>query len=349
MDSRVNRREFLRYSVATGLLIAAGDKILESVMAQAATGVTEVDKLTVWVLTDNYYDTNVPDAKITKRFRVGGPGASVHAEHGLAFYVETVVKGKTSACMYDYGLDPVGVMNNMALLGLDMGKANAFSLSHGHYDHYDAAVRMLKQNQSRIAGGKPFYVGEAAFAQRYKLNPGSTDLVNIGQLKKEDIEALGLKVVEVKTPVEIIPGAYFTGNVERVTAYETMPTNLKVKNGDKVENDMFPGEQGLFFNIKGKGLVVLSGCAHRGIVNTVKQAQKVSGVDKVHMVMGGFHLISAKPEVIQNTVADIKAMNPDYVVPTHCTGFSAMTAFSKEMPNQFILNTAATKYTIGTT
>jgi 7,8-dihydropterin-6-yl-methyl-4-(beta-D-ribofuranosyl)aminobenzene 5'-phosphate synthase len=343
MDSGVSRRAFLKYSVATGVLIAAGDQVIESVMAQATRGVTEVDKLTVWVLTDNYYDTNVPNAKITKRYRVGGPGASIHAEHGLSFYVETVVKGKTSACMYDYGLDPVGVMNNIRLLGLDIGKSNAFSLSHGHYDHYDAAVRMLKQ--SRIARGTPFYVGEAAFAQRYKLNPGSTELVDIGQLRKEDIEALGLKVVEVKTPIEIIPGAYFTGNVERVTAYETMPTNLKVKLGEKIENDTFPGEQGLFFNIKGKGLVVLSGCAHRGIVNTVKQAQKVAGTDKVHTVMGGFHLISAKLEVIQNTVADIKAMKPDYVVPTHCTGFAAMSAFSREMPKEFIINTAATKYT----
>jgi 7,8-dihydropterin-6-yl-methyl-4-(beta-D-ribofuranosyl)aminobenzene 5'-phosphate synthase len=343
MDIEVSRRAFLKYSIATGVLIAASDEIIESVMAQSTRGVTEVDKLTVWVLTDNYYDTNVPNAKITKRFRVGGPGASIHAEHGLSFYIETVVKGKTSACMYDYGLDPVGVMNNIALLGLDIGKANAFSLSHGHYDHYDAAVRMLKQ--SRIAGGKPFYVGEAAFAQRYKLNPGSTELVDIGQLRREDIEALGLKVVEVKTPIEIIPGACFTGNVERVTAYETMPTNLKVKLGEKISNDTFPGEQGLFFNIKGKGLVVLSGCAHRGIVNTVKQAQKVAGTDKVHTVMGGFHLISAKPEVIQNTVADIKAMKPDYVVPTHCTGFAAMSAFSREMPKEFIINTAATKYT----
>ena len=345
MDIEVSRRAFLKYSIATGVLIAASDEIIESVMAQSTSGVTEVDKLTVWVLTDNYYDTNVPNAKITKRYRVGGPGASIHAEHGLSFYIETVVKGKTSACMYDYGLDPVGVMNNIRLLGLDIGKANAFSLSHGHYDHYDAAVRMLKQ--SRIAGGTPFYVGEAAFAQRYKLNPGSTELVDIGQLRREDIEALGLKVVEVKTPIEIIPGAYFTGNVERVTAYETMPTNLKVKLGEKIENDTFPGEQGLFFNIKGKGLVILSGCAHRGIVNTVKQAQKVAGTDKVHTVMGGFHLISAKPEVIQNTVADIKAMKPDYVVPTHCTGFTAMSAFSREMPKEFIINTAGTKYTFG--
>jgi 7,8-dihydropterin-6-yl-methyl-4-(beta-D-ribofuranosyl)aminobenzene 5'-phosphate synthase len=346
MKDGMGRREFLKFSIATGVLIAAGDEIIESVMAQAAMGVTEVDKLTVWVVTDNYYDLNRPDAKIAKRYR-SGPDKSIHAEHGLSFYVETVVNGKKSTCMYDYGLYPVGVMNNIALLGLDIGKTNAFSLSHGHYDHFMGAVSILKQNQSRIVGGTPFYVGEEAFARRYKLNPGATGLSDLGQLRKEDIEALGLKVVEVKTPIEIVPGAYFTGNIERVTAYEKAPTNLKIKRGEKIENDTFPGEQGLFFNIKGKGLVVLSGCAHAGIVNTVKQAQKVAGIDKIHTVMGGFHLINAKPEVIQNTVADIKAMKPDYILPTHCTGFEAVVAFSREMPKEFVLNTAGTKYTFG--
>ncbi len=93
--------------------------------------------------------------------------------------------------------------------------------------------------------------------------------------------------------------------------------------------------------------MVLSGCAHCGIINTVKQAQKSSGTDKVHAVLGGFHLINAKPEIIQSTIAEIKTMKPDYIVPTHCTGFEAITAFSKEMPNEFVLNTAGTKYTFG--
>ena len=97
--------------------------------------------------------------------------------------------------------------------------------------------------------------------------------------------------------------------------------------------------------MKGKGLVVLSGCAHAGIVNTVKYVQKVSGTEKIHAVMGGFHLINTKAEVIQNTVADIKAMKPDYIIPTHCTGFEAVVAFSREMPNEFILNTAGSQYT----
>jgi 7,8-dihydropterin-6-yl-methyl-4-(beta-D-ribofuranosyl)aminobenzene 5'-phosphate synthase len=344
MKDGMDRREFLKFSMVTGALLVAGEGVKGSVMAQGTARITEVDKVTVWVLTDNYYDALRPDTKITKRYRVV-PGKSIHAEHGLAFYVETVVNGKASACMFDYGLDPVGVVNNIALLGLDLGKANAFSLSHGHFDHWMGAVSILKQNQPRIAGGTPFYVGEEAFARRYSLRPGRTEPDDLGQLRKEDIEAFGLKVVEVKSPVQIIPGGYFTGNIERVTAYEKVPPSLLIKRGEKPEPDDFRGEQGLFFNVKGKGLVVLSGCAHAGIVNTVKHAQKIAGTDKIHAVMGGFHLINAKPEVIQNTVADIKAMKPDHIVPAHCTGFEAIVAFSKEMPNEFTINTAGTQYT----
>jgi 7,8-dihydropterin-6-yl-methyl-4-(beta-D-ribofuranosyl)aminobenzene 5'-phosphate synthase len=346
MNDGMDRREFLTFSMATGALLVAAGATNSGATEQEAAKITEADKVTVWVLTDNYYDALRPDSTITKRYRVV-PGKSIHAEHGLAYYVESVVNGKTTTCMFDYGLDPVGVMNNIALLGLDLGKANAFSLSHGHFDHWMGAVSILKQNQSRIAGGTPFYVGEEAFARRYSLRPGTTEAMDIGQLKKEDIEALGLKVVEVKHPVQIIPGVYFTGNIERVTTYEKVPPSLLIKRGEKPEPDDFRGEQAIFFNVKGKGLVVLSGCAHAGIVNTVKHAQKVAGADKVHAVMGGFHLINAKPEVIQNTVADIKAMRPDHIVPTHCSGFEAIATFAREMPAEFNLNTAGTQYTFG--
>jgi len=317
---------------------------MNSVIAQAATGVTEVDKLTVSVLTDNYYDANRADAKITKRYR-SVSGKSIHAEHGVSFYIETMVNGKVSACMFDFGLDPVGVLNNIALLGIDVGKAKAFSLSHGHYDHYTSAVSIFKHNQSRIVGGTPFYVGQEAFARRYSLRPGAAEPTDLGQLRKDDIEALGLKVMVVKTPVEIVSGAYVTGNIARVTPYEKVAANFQIKRGDTIEQDTFPGEQAVYFNVKGKGLVILSGCSHSGIVNAVKQAQKNAGTAKVHAIMGGFHLINAKPELIENTVADIKAMKPDYIVPAHCTGFEAVVAFSKAMPNEFILNTAGTQYT----
>ena len=131
MEDELSRRDFLKCSMAAGALLMAGDTIAGGSMSHAKALMTEVDKLAVWVLTDNYYDALRPDNKITKRYRVV-PGKSIHAEHGLSYYVETTIEGKTNACMFDYGLDPVGVMNNMSLLGVDVAKANAFTLSHGH-------------------------------------------------------------------------------------------------------------------------------------------------------------------------------------------------------------------------
>ena len=347
MKDGMDRRKFLKFSVVGGALLVAGEGTKTNLTAQEGIKVTEVDKVTVWVLADNYYDWNVRDSKITKRYRPGVAGNTMHAEHGLSFYIETVVNGKASACMFDYGLDPRGVLNNIALLGLDPGKANAFGLSHGHGDHMLAAVSILRQNRSPIAGGTPIYVGEEAFARRYSRRVGRTEPDDLGQLNREDIEALGLKVVEVKNPMRIIPGAYISGDIERVTTYEKVQPTYFIKRGGKIEPDDLRSEQSLFFNVKGKGLLVVSSCAHGGIVNTIKHAQKVANMDKVHAVMGGFHLTNARPEVIQNTVADIKAMKPDYLVGMHCTGFEAEVAFSREMPNEFILNTVGTQYTFG--
>jgi 7,8-dihydropterin-6-yl-methyl-4-(beta-D-ribofuranosyl)aminobenzene 5'-phosphate synthase len=332
--------------LATGALVASGDGQLEAVLAQPAGGVTEVDKLRVWTLTDNYYDAIRPEAKNTKRYR-STAGKSFHAEHGLSFYVETVVGGRTSACMFDFASDPAGMMNNIVLLGLDVGKVNAFGLSHGHWDHYTSATAILAHNKARIAPGTPFYVGEEAFARRYTLRPGNPDPVDLGQLRREDIEGAGLKVLEVNAPTEIVPGAYLTGGIARVTAYEKVPPAFQVKRGDKLEHDTFPGERALFVNVRGKGLVVISGCAHSGIVNTVRQAQKDAGTNQLLAVMGGCHLANVKPELLQSTVGDIKALKPDCVVPAHCTGFEAILAFNREMPNEFVLNTAGTQYTFG--
>jgi 7,8-dihydropterin-6-yl-methyl-4-(beta-D-ribofuranosyl)aminobenzene 5'-phosphate synthase len=246
--------------------------------------------------------------------------------------------------MFDYGLYPAGVMNNIDVLGLDLGKASAFGLSHGHFDHWSAAVTILKNNRRKIADRTPFYVGAETFLQRYALRPGSNDPMDIGQFKKEDIEALGLDVIEVDEPGQMIPGAYLTGNIDRTTAYEKVPLSLLVNRKGKPEPDDFRGEQALFFVLRGKGLVVLSGCAHAGIVNTVRHAQKVSGIENVYAILGGFHLINTKPEIIEKTVSDIKAIKPRYIVPAHCTGFEATVTFSREMPEAFNLNTSGTKY-----
>jgi 7,8-dihydropterin-6-yl-methyl-4-(beta-D-ribofuranosyl)aminobenzene 5'-phosphate synthase len=306
--------------------------------------IQEVEKLTVVVITDNYYDSVRPQPAIGQRFGAA-PGASIHAEHGLSYFIETVVNGASSAFMFDYGLDPHGVINNMGLLDVDLSRVDALGLSHGHFDHWGGLAGILRQNQSKMRKGTPLYMGNEIFAHRFSLRPGIHEPHDIGQLRKEEIESFGtVNIVEISDPVEVIPGCYYTGNIERVTDYEKVPEGLLIERNGELEHDLFEGEQAVVFSLKGKGLVILSGCAHAGIVNTVKHAQKITGIKKVHAVIGGFHLVNVKPEIIRRTVADIKTIGPDYIVPAHCTGLEAVMAFIREMPDQFILSTAGTKY-----
>ena len=345
MKDEISRRDFLKTTVGAGAVLMAGGVMGGAKTAYGAVKMAELDKLNITVITDNYYDALRPDAQVTKRFRTQ-PGKWMHAEHGLSYFIETAGGGKTGVFMFDYGLDAQGVKKNMDVLGLDAGRAEGFGLSHGHFDHWGGFTQMLALNKDRIKKGAPLYLGEGAFDQRYSLVPGTGQRLDIGRLSKADIEATGLvRIVEVKTPTEVMPGGYFSGCVEQVTEYEKVPPVLLVEQNGAVVADSFPGEQAMAFNVKGKGLVIVSSCAHRGIVNTVKHIRKMSGVEKVHAVVGGFHLVNAKPEVIERTVADMKAINPAYLVPAHCTGFEATIAFAKAMPDSFILNTAGTKYT----
>ena len=312
-------------------------------MKSQSLAITGADRVTIRVLTDNYYDALRPDSRYARRYR-SSPGRCIHAEHGLAFYIETESGGRSGACMFDFGLDPVGVKNNMDLFDINIGKANAFGLSHGHFDHFTGAAEILMRKRSGIKDGTPFYVGREAFLHRYSLQPGTDTPMDLGQLYKEDLEASGVKIHEVSDPMEMIPGGYISGDIERVTSYESPVSNLLVKRANELVPDDFPGEQALFFNVKDKGLVIISGCAHAGIVNTVRHVQNITGINEVHAVLGGFHLINAGQEKIMDTVTEMQSINPDIIVPLHCTGFEAVIAIRGALPDAFILNTAGTQY-----
>ena len=352
MSKEMKRRDFLKASAAAGAVLVAGDLMKGGVSrAQGGVKIPEAEKATVTVLADNFYSCAVPSKGIAKRYLIG-PQAPImdyglHAEHGVAFHVETVVNGVSHAFIFDFGTDPQGVLRNMDLLNIDYSKLEALTLSHGHWDHYMTLIDLLKAKRPMIRKGIPLYVGEESFVERFWRRPDK-EIHSLGTLKRKDVEALGLvEIVEVKDPTPIVPGAYMSGTIDMVTEYEKGQPPLLIKRGDQFEQDFFIGEQAVVLNIKGKGPVVLNGCAHRGVANAVKQAQKITGSEKVHAVLGGLHLMWAKPEVIQSTIADIKAASPDYVVPNHCSGFEATVAFATEMPDQFMFSTVGTQFTFG--
>lgn len=138
------------------------------------------------------------------------------------------------------------------------------------------------------------------------------------------------------------------GEIDRVTDFEKgMPGTEAQINGEWVK-DPLPDDRGAAVQVKNKGLVVIGGCSHAGVINTVKHAQKVTGVPKVHAVLGGFHLTGPVMEpVIDPTIRAMKEIGPDYIVPTHCTGWKAINQFAREMPEEFILNTVGTTYIFG--
>ena len=346
MNGQLSRRQFLEFSAATGAFALASSQ--GPLWAQERIAIPEAERIIVTVITDNLADATRPDVKIAKRpaGAVSVLDGAMHAEHGLAYYVETVVGGQSHVLLFDFGTQISGVLRNIDLLKLDLRKVEALALSHDHWDHEAALVELMKAKRTDFRQDLPLYIGEEFFVGTYSKRPNG-QIQTLSVVPRQDIEALGLvKIVEGKTPTPIVPGAYFTGRVERVTDYEVIAPNFVAKRGDQYVQEQFLGEQALLLHAKGKGLVILSACAHRGIVNTLKHAQKITGINRIHAIIGGFHLTGAKPEVIAKTVADVKAMNPEYIIPTHCTGFEAITAFAREMPDQFILNTAGTKYFI---
>lgn len=348
VEHMMGRREFVRAATAAGAAFLAGDVRGESPKAAGLAAIPEAEKIVITVITDNYYDQIRTDDRIARRHRPAGSvlDGSLHAEHGLAFHVETTVKGRPHSFLFDFATDVRGVRRNMDLLEIDLAEIEALALSHDHFDHQAAMVGLLEAGKGGMPKGIPFYVGEGFFAGTYWRTPDG-QVIDLLALRREEVDRLGLvRIVEVESPTPIVPGAFSTGRIEQVTEYERIPPVFVTRAGDRFVQEEFVGEQAIVLNAKGKGLVVLSGCAHRGIVNAVKQAQRMTGTARVHAVIGGFHLTGAKPEVIRRTIADIEAVRPDYVVPMHCTGFEAIAAFAREMPDRFILNTAGTRYVI---
>ncbi|BBO89269.1 MBL fold metallo-hydrolase [Desulfosarcina ovata] len=305
-----------------------------------------VDRVEILTLQDNTIDVLQQDnSQVIQRAMPVVDGEmknSILAEHGFASMV-TVSRGDTSRSMlFDFGYSAHGAAFNVDALGVDLGRVEAAALSHGHLDHIGGMEALVEKTGKRDL---PLVVHPAAFrGPRFMKTPTGVR-INLPGLSREKAAAAGLAVIDSETPTPMLDHmAVFLGRIPRSTEFEQGAPNLFCEIDGKAQQDPFDDDSAMIFNVRGKGLVVLSGCAHSGIVNTVIHARQVTGIDTVMAIMGGFHLANADVDrVVQPTIDALNAFNPTYVVPTHCTGRRAVQRIEAAMPERFILNMAGTR------
>lgn len=309
----------------------------------------QVDRVEILVLIDNYVDLLLENTDIVTRLpRAKGDEISsdtLLAEHGLSLLI-TVYQGEDRrSVLFDAGYSRIGVTHNVERLGIGLEEIEAIVLSHGHMDHTGALNSILDKAPRPLT----LVVHPGVFMHpRYFSLDNGRKLLFPRTLVRAELEARNVEILETKNPTLIVDDMVMvTGEVERTTEFEKGLPNAVVEKNGRLERDTIPDDQALVVNLRDKGMVVISGCSHAGIVNTILFAQKVSGLEGLHAVLGGFHLSGRNSEpVIEKTIEVLIKMAPRVIVPMHCTGWNAIRRFSEAFPSSFILNSVGSRFTL---
>ena len=239
------------------------------------------------------------------------------AKHGLSFLVETASAGSNSRILMDAGPPPDIALHNANVLKADIRHLDAIVISHGHYDHAGGLVEILRN----VRRPTPVVVHPLAFAPKFSLKP---DLRFIGpDFDQRSVRDARGVLLLARNSVAIATGVITSGEVSRETDFEKVEGFWTVKD-QRFAQDQMTDDQALLINVREKGLVILSGCAHSGIVNTVRHAQKMVGTNNIHAIIGGCHLENADDKRIQATLDQLIRIQPKWLYPCHCTGSKAM-------------------------
>lgn len=328
--------------------------------------VPEVDRVAVRIVTDNiamnFVANETRDGLAIERgarytFPDRPPRYNLAAEFGLALHAQSFAGGEERNVLVDFGYTPEVLNNNMAVIGVDPSTFDAMVLSHGHYDHFGGMVGFLEKHGRALKKNIPFYCGgEDTFCLR--RNAGG----NFGALDRKAIMDSGLTLMMASEPALVADHAFTTGRIGLVS-FETplRPTKEIVgifdgfgcdpakmppeKNtGDYIPDD-FDHELATVYNVKGRGLVVLTSCSHRGVINTVRAAMAASGIDKVLAVIGGFHIVPPLDDTyIRQAIAEFRDIDPDYIIVGHCTGDRFYDLARAELGDKVIHSAVGTRF-----
>jgi 7,8-dihydropterin-6-yl-methyl-4-(beta-D-ribofuranosyl)aminobenzene 5'-phosphate synthase len=371
-SASVHRRDVLCAggSAVLGAMVAAllgGSKL---VRAQTIAGpVPEVDRLAVRVVIDSYQFAVAPGRTVGEveiehfGWGIGAdtpPDRTLISEFGLSMHAESGRGAETRNILMDFGFTPEALVNNVDLLGIDPARLDALVLSHGHYDHFGGIAGFLRASHGRLKAKLPLYLGgEECFCSREWTAPPVQG--DFGALDRKALEEADLAVTYAEGPALVADHAFATGQIGLRSFEKLMsPSAMKIgvedgigcypdqfteeERAQALVPDQFRHEIALAFHLRGRGLVVLTSCSHRGVVNAIRQAQAASGVQKVHAVIGGFHLAPYKEDYVRETIRALQEIDLDYLIPLHCTGEAFYEIVKVEMPGKLLRSYTGTRF-----
>ena len=315
-----------------------------------------VDSVVVTTLMDNVTDMLMPDQGPARRIVLGsGPRrpsttmvdglvpSPLIAEHGFSVLVTVAKHGHEHRFLFDTGASPDGVTQNMRFLDIDPGSIEAIVCSHGHFDHtagIDGLVRSLGQ------ANMPVLIHPHFWRRRRLALPGR-DPLELPTTSRGALLEAGFDIIEERRPSFLFGrSVLITGEVARTSGYEPgLPAQQAWLDGRWEPDPLVLDEQALIVNVSGRGLVVITGCGHAGVVNIARYAQRLCGGEPLYALIGGFHLAGPVFEpLIPRVVAELADINPGVIVPAHCTGWRAQHALAARFPAAFIPNSVGTSF-----
>jgi 7,8-dihydropterin-6-yl-methyl-4-(beta-D-ribofuranosyl)aminobenzene 5'-phosphate synthase len=325
--------------------------------------IPEIDQISLTILVDNTTDFLLansehavrPPIVRNKRFVLPPPVA----EHGFSTLITVPGSdgGTSNSFLFDTGVSENGVIRNADIFGVDFGKIDGIVLSHGHFDHFtglpNTIKRILSSRQATI-NNIDVFTHPDAFLKRWEIFPDGTS-AKYPVLDEQRLQQMGAKIHKnadvTCLPSKKSPLLAITGEIPRETTFEKGfpyqyaedPRNEK----NLLPDPLIKDDQALVANISDKGLVILTGCGHAGIINTVNYAKKITGIDRIHAIIGGFHLPAdggIYEAAIEPTLKEFEKSNPDHLVPCHCTGWKATNKIIEIMPERFIQSSVGTTF-----
>ncbi|MFZ0358186.1 MAG: MBL fold metallo-hydrolase [Nitrososphaeraceae archaeon] len=325
----------------------------------------EIESAKITILVDNITDRLLPSSSIVKRPPMISNqtiSKSPIAEHGFSALLEISYvyenATKTNKILFDTGVSKEGIVNNSDVLGINLKDIETIVLSHGHFDHISGLISTL----GRLKKSVEIIAHPEAFLRRWLVYQNGNK-ARMDFLDEEEINQAG-GIIRKVDKISFLPRnvnmqskkktnqannrVMITGEIPRVTEFEKgFPLQYKEQDNEinLVPDPLVSDDQALIMNVKNKGLIILTGCGHAGIVNTIKFAKKVTGIKKIYCVIGGFHLSGQDYEdSIPLTIAELTRVDPQYIIPCHCTGWKATNKIIDTMPEKFIQSSVGSTF-----